>query len=89
MKLKHLNILFSVVILLSNIYFICTTIKLIEKDGGPMGLGYFVLPFSLIINLGIIPSLIVILGKRYNNKLLLFLNSVNSILILFLLYISL
>lgn len=88
MKLKTLNIIFSVIILISNIYFVYGTFILIEDDGGPMGFGYVVLPFSLLVNLGISSSLIVVFGKKYNNKLLFVFNSCVMMLILFMLYLS-
>lgn len=88
MKLKTLNIIFSIIILISNIYFVYGTFILIEDDGGPMGFDYVVLPFSLLVNLGIISSLIVVFGKKYNNKLLFVFNSCVMMLILFMLYLS-
>lgn len=87
MKLKILNIIFSILILISNIYFISATFNLIKDDGGPMGFGYVILPLFLLINLGIIPSSVVIFWKKYENKLLFILNSSVIILILYILYL--
>lgn len=88
MKLKLLNKIFSVLILISNIYFIYCTIDIISKDGGPMGWGYLILPFFYVINFGIITSLLVLLIKKCNNGVLLFLNSFILSLILFFIYLT-
>lgn len=88
MKLKEYHIIFSSFVLISNIYFLPQTFKVIIEDGGPMGFGYLFLPFTLLINFGIITSLIVILKKLYANRFLLVFNSSVIFLILFFLYLS-
>lgn len=89
MKLKLVNIIFSVLILISNIYFLYGTFIIIKDDGGPMGFGYAILPFSLIVNLGIISALLTLIGKKYNSKLLFSLNLFVVILMSFFLYLYL
>lgn len=49
MKLTYKHILY--LNLAANLYYLPTTIYLIVVDGGPMGFGYMLVPFSFLINL--------------------------------------
>lgn len=90
MKLNILNIFFSVLIILMNLYFLPFTIIQIVTTGGPMGFGLLSIPFTIIINSLLIPSYLALKSKYKNNLLILIINSLGFTIsfILFLLLIS-
>jgi hypothetical protein len=65
-----------------NIYFVYFTFNILVNEGGPMGIGYIVLPFLILENLLIIPAILVLFKKYKKNKFLLALNIIGTVLIL-------
>jgi hypothetical protein len=80
MKLNVLNKVVSVLIILLNLYFLPFTVIQIYTSGGAMGFGLMTLPFTLLINLLLIPA-ILIFKKRFENSIfILILNSTGFII---------
>jgi hypothetical protein len=52
------NKIITILIIIVNLYFLPLSIYILYKDGGPMGIGYMILPFSIIINLFLIPAIL-------------------------------
>ncbi|MBE8724348.1 hypothetical protein [Flavobacterium hungaricum] len=55
-------------IFLANLYFLPVSISILMHDGGPHKVSYYILPFSLIINLFILPAFIVMFSKNNSQK---------------------
>lgn len=57
-KIKLFNLIFASVILLMNLFvYFPLLIFIIAEDGGPMGFGYVVVPFILLINMFVFTAL--------------------------------
>lgn len=56
MELKKVNRIISILIMMTNIYFIPLNIILMKESGGPMGFGLLCLPFLLSTNFLLIPA---------------------------------
>jgi len=65
--LKTLHKIIAIAILLINVYFLYWTIEIIRTSGGPMGWGLLILPFTVAVNLLIIPA-VLSLQKRYEGN---------------------
>jgi hypothetical protein len=84
MKLNNLNKIFSILIILPNIYFVPLTIKIIYTSGGPMGFGWYIIPFTFAMNLFLIPAIKVLKKQNENNTTLFIVNSIGILIGLFL-----
>lgn len=61
------NKIIPILIIIVNLYFLPLSIYILYKDGGPMGIGYIILPFSIIINLFLIPAILAF-KKKHQDK---------------------
>ncbi len=84
MKLNVLNKIFSVSVILLNIYFVPLTIIQIYTGGGPMGFGLLIIPFTFAMNLFLIPAIKVLKKQNENNMTLLIVNSIGILIGIFL-----
>jgi len=48
----------AILIILVNIYLIPVSVSIIVSNGGPAGASYWILPFSILINLFFVPALL-------------------------------
>jgi hypothetical protein len=88
--MKPINRIVAVLIMLLNVYFLPFTVMQIYTSGGAMGIGLMALPFTLLINLLLIPSILIFRKKFEESLLLLILNSIGLLItsLLFLLLIT-
>lgn len=61
------NKIIAWLIIIVNIYFIPVSILIIIWNGGPAGASYWVLPFSILINLFFVPA-VLSFKKDYENR---------------------
>jgi putative effector of murein hydrolase LrgA (UPF0299 family) len=52
------NKIIAFLIIIINIYFIPVSVSIILSNGGPEGVSYWVLPFSILINLFFVPAVL-------------------------------
>lgn len=63
-------------ILLANLFFVQLSISIIIHNGGPHNVSYYILPFSLLINLFLWPSFKLMFNKNNSNKNYILMNRV-------------
>lgn len=52
------NKIIAFLIIIINIYFIPVSVSIILSNGGPEGVSYLILPFSILINLFFVPAVL-------------------------------
>lgn len=52
------NKIIAILIILVNIYLIPVSVSIIVSNGGPAGASYWILPFSILINLLFVPAVL-------------------------------
>lgn len=57
-KRNRKNRIIAFLIIIVNIYLIPVTVSIILSHGGPAGVSYWILPFSILINLFFVPALL-------------------------------
>ncbi|WP_445748056.1 hypothetical protein [Polaribacter sp.] len=77
--MKKINFLLAIILIIVNIYFIPLTIINIKNSGGAMGFGLLLAPFTIFINLFVIPAFIVLKEKYRENKFLFVVNLIGTI----------
>jgi hypothetical protein len=83
LEIRKINKIFSGIIIVVNIFFLPTSIIQINTCGGPMGIGLMILPYTLFINIFLIPAILIFKGKNENKISFLIINSVGIISAIF------
>lgn len=86
--MKLFNKILPYIIFLFNLFFGYSTWEVFKYQGGAEGIGYIILPLFLICHAFIIPAIITVVKKLYNNKILFTLNLLGCVYILFLFIIT-
>lgn len=89
MKLKTVNRIIAIVILLANVYCVPVSFLIIKDTGGAMGFGYIILPFLLFLNILIVPAILTFINRFKENQFILCVNSLGILLILFFIWLNL
>jgi len=78
-RIKNVNRILAIFILIFSPFFICATSVTFMDDGGAMGFGYLILPFFILGSLFIIPAIISLFKNNLTNKFYFLINIVGSI----------
>lgn len=91
MEIRKINKFFSGIIIVVNIFFLPISMIQIYTCGGAMGIGLMILPYTLFINIFLIPAMLIFKGKNENKISFLIINSVGiiSVILFFFALISL
>lgn len=81
-QISIFNRLLAAFVIVSNIYFLPTTLKIICTSGGPMGFGYIILPLIFPVHILLIFSILTFRKKSQNSPNYLLLNSLTVLYIL-------
>lgn len=73
------NIILSIVIIGANLYYFPLTVQIIRSGGGSWGFGILALPFTIVINLLLIPGIVFLFSKYEKKKGLLLTNIIGTI----------
>ena len=80
MKLKIINKILAISVIIINFYFLPFTIIQIYSIGGAMGFGLLAVPFTFTINLFLISTFYSLKKRNENHKTLITLNAIGLIL---------
>lgn len=61
------NKIIAILIILVNIYLIPVSVSIIVSNGGPAGISYWILPFSILINLFFLPA-VLLFKKNFEQR---------------------
>ena len=89
MSVIVINRVIASIIILSNIFWLHFSFKIILTEGGAMGFGYMVLPFTLFLNVLIIPSILTFWDKYKKSNFILSINILGLTLISFISWLEL
>jgi hypothetical protein len=85
--MKRINLILANILIVVNLYFIPVTLINLKENGGPMGFGLLLVPFSFFINLLLIPAYYSFKKKYRSNTFLFVINFIGSIFSISLLWL--
>ncbi len=78
-KIKNVNRILSIFILIFSPFFIYGISITFIEDGGAMGFGYLILPFLIFGSLFIIPAIISLFKNKHTSTFYLIMNSIGCV----------